>query len=106
MHISADFGQMVHSKQREIEKLHYINLKFVCFFRNFKLLSFGDEAEEEEEEVLAATKNFTTKGNSAHDIAKDPTLSASTGKAGNNGIDSLERLVLLIRKPFQQRTER
>lgn len=47
--------------------------------RNFKLLSFGDEAEEEEEEVLAATKNFTTKGNSAHDIAMDPTLSASTG---------------------------
>ncbi|XP_064078319.1 spliceosome-associated protein CWC27 homolog [Macrobrachium nipponense] len=47
--------------------------------KNFKLLSFGDEAEEEEEEVLAATKSFTTKGNSAHDIAMDPTLSASTG---------------------------
>lgn len=62
-------------------------------FRNFKLLSFGDEAEEEEEEVLAATKNFSTKGNSAHDIAMDPTLSASTGKTLHNGTDSLERLV-------------
>ncbi|KAK7058751.1 Peptidyl-prolyl isomerase cwc27 [Halocaridina rubra] len=46
--------------------------------KNFKLLSFGDEAEEEEEEVLAATKSFTKKGNSAHDIAMDPTLSSKT----------------------------
>lgn len=58
-------------------------------------MSFGDEAEEEEEEVLAATKNFSTKGNSAHDIAMDPTLSASTGKALNNGADPLDRLVVV-----------
>ncbi|XP_050693083.1 spliceosome-associated protein CWC27 homolog [Eriocheir sinensis] len=66
--------------------------------KNFKLLSFGDEAEEEEEEVLAATKNFSTKGNSAHDIAMDPTLSASTGKALNNGTDSLDRIKRKLRR--------
>ncbi|XP_042222714.1 spliceosome-associated protein CWC27 homolog [Homarus americanus] len=66
--------------------------------KNFKLLSFGDEAEEEEEEVLAATKNFSTKGNSAHDIAMDPTLSASTGRSGNNGIDALERIKKKLRR--------
>lgn len=53
-------------------------------------MSFGDEAEEEEEEVLAATKNFSTKGNSAHDIAQDPTLSASTGKTVDND-EAVER---------------
>lgn len=58
-------------------------------------MSFGDEAEEEEEEVLAATKNFSTKGNSAHDIAMDPTLSASTGKALNNDSDVLDKWVVL-----------
>lgn len=55
--------------------------------KNFKLLSFGDEAEEEEEEVLAATKSFSTKGNSAHDIAMDPTLSASTGPKKTDAAD-------------------
>lgn len=63
------------------------------FFRNFKLLSFGDEAEEEEEEVLAATKSFSTKGNSAHDIAMDPTLSSSTGKTLGNDAGALDRSV-------------
>ncbi|CAL4147583.1 unnamed protein product, partial [Meganyctiphanes norvegica] len=59
--------------------------------KNFKLLSFGDEAEEEEDEVIAATKNFSTKGNSAHDIADDPTLSSSTGNKNAESSDALER---------------
>ncbi|KAK8736094.1 hypothetical protein OTU49_005235, partial [Cherax quadricarinatus] len=66
--------------------------------KNFKLLSFGDEAEEEEEEVLAATKNFSTKGNSAHDIAMDPTLSASTGRSATNATDALERIKRKLRR--------
>lgn len=44
--------------------------------RNFKLLSFGDEAEEDEEEAVFATKKMPNKSNSAHDIARDPTLSS------------------------------
>ncbi|XP_047491584.1 spliceosome-associated protein CWC27 homolog [Penaeus chinensis] len=71
--------------------------------KNFKLLSFGDEAEEEEEEVLAATKNFTTKGNSAHDIAMDPTLSASTGTSkGNVNSEMLEKIKKKLRKEEPQ----
>lgn len=69
---------------------------FFYISRNFKLLSFGDEAEEEEEEVLAATKNFSTKGNSAHDIAQDPTLSASTGKAVETDSETIERYSIYI----------
>lgn len=69
--------------------------------KNFKLLSFGDEAEEEEEEVIAATKNFSTKGNSAHDIADDPTLSASTGGNKNASPDTLERIRQKLQKEEQ-----
>ncbi|KAB7494506.1 hypothetical protein Anas_00367, partial [Armadillidium nasatum] len=44
---------------------------------NFKLLSFGDEAEEDEEELQTVTKKLPVKNNSAHDIAMDPTLSST-----------------------------
>ncbi|KAK4309261.1 hypothetical protein Pmani_019099 [Petrolisthes manimaculis] len=66
--------------------------------KNFKLLSFGDEAEEEEEEVLAATKSFSTKGNSAHDIAMDPTLSSSTGKTLSNDAGAIDRIKKKLRR--------
>ena len=45
--------------------------------KNFSLLSFGDEAEEEEEEVKNASKEFRGKSKSSHDLLKDdPKLSA------------------------------
>ena len=45
--------------------------------KNFSLLSFGDEAEEEEEEVINASKEFRGKSKSSHDLLKDdPKLSA------------------------------
>jgi len=45
--------------------------------KNFSLLSFGDEAEEEEEEVILATKEFRGKSKSSHDLLKnDPKLSS------------------------------
>lgn len=44
--------------------------------KNFNLLSFGDEAEEEEEEVINASKEFRGKSKSSHDLLKDdPKLS-------------------------------
>lgn len=43
--------------------------------KNFKLLSFGEEAEEDEEESVVLNKQFSGKGKSAHDHA-DPKLSA------------------------------
>lgn len=43
--------------------------------RNLGLLSFGDEAEEEEEELLAANSQLKSKSKSAHDILSDDKLS-------------------------------
>lgn len=44
--------------------------------KNFKLLSFGEEAEEDEEESVVLNKQFGTKGKSAHDNLSDPKLSS------------------------------
>ncbi|CAG2229418.1 SDCCAG10 [Mytilus edulis] len=43
--------------------------------KNFKLLSFGEEAEENEENDTIATKEMKGKGKSSHDLTDDPTLS-------------------------------
>lgn len=48
------------------------------YFRNFKLLSFGEEAEEDEEESSVLNKQFSGKGKSAHDCLSDPKLSAQS----------------------------
>uniref|UniRef100_A0A6M2DCY2 Spliceosome-associated protein CWC27 homolog n=1 Tax=Xenopsylla cheopis TaxID=163159 RepID=A0A6M2DCY2_XENCH len=43
--------------------------------KNFKLLSFGEEAEEDEVESTSANQKYVTKGKSSHDMLKDdPTL--------------------------------
>ncbi|XP_056397276.1 spliceosome-associated protein CWC27 homolog [Hyla sarda] len=45
--------------------------------KNFNLLSFGEEAEEEEEEVIKVSETFKGKGKSSHDLLKDdPRLSS------------------------------
>lgn len=46
--------------------------------RNFKLLSFGEEAEEDEEESSVLNKQYSGKGKSAHDCLSDPKLSSQT----------------------------
>ncbi|OAD57495.1 Peptidyl-prolyl cis-trans isomerase CWC27 like protein [Eufriesea mexicana] len=50
------------------------NEKF-CY-RDFNLLSFGKEAEEDEEECVILNKKFTGKENSAHDHLTGPKLSS------------------------------
>ena len=62
--------------------LWYLEIFYNCillhvylFYRNYKLLSFGDEAEEQEEEVDLASKDSKGKGKSSHDLIDDPTLS-------------------------------
>lgn len=47
-------------------------------FRNFKLLSFGDEAEEDEIETSEVITQFTGKSKSTHDVLNDPKLSSKT----------------------------
>lgn len=49
---------------------------FKHIFRNFKLLSFGEEAEEDEEELIDAVKEFSGRPKSTHDVLKDPQLSS------------------------------
>lgn len=44
--------------------------------RDFKLLSFGEEAEEDEEEFKELNKKFSGKSKSAHDVLDDPKLSS------------------------------
>ncbi|XP_055334446.1 spliceosome-associated protein CWC27 homolog [Paramacrobiotus metropolitanus] len=46
--------------------------------KNFGLLSFGDEAEEEEEENTAVATVFSSKPKSSHDLANDPRLSSQS----------------------------
>ncbi|KAK7601341.1 hypothetical protein V9T40_008782 [Parthenolecanium corni] len=46
--------------------------------KNYKLLSFGEEAEEDELETLEESKKFEGKSKSTHDILDDPKLSSQT----------------------------
>lgn len=46
--------------------------------KNFKLLSFGAEAEEDEEETSRVNEKFSGKGKSTHDVLDDPKLSSET----------------------------
>jgi len=41
-------------------------------------LSFGEEAEEDEEESSVLNKQYSSKGKSAHDCLSDPKLSAQS----------------------------
>jgi len=49
--------------------------------KDFKLLSFGEEAEDDEESIDVASKTSKGKGKSAHDLAGDSNLLASTDKS-------------------------
>ncbi|XP_018579976.1 peptidyl-prolyl cis-trans isomerase CWC27 homolog [Anoplophora glabripennis] len=46
--------------------------------KNFKLLSFGEEAEEDEEESTRENEKYIKKGKSTHDVLDDPKLSSQT----------------------------
>ncbi|XKL65346.1 hypothetical protein PGB90_008766 [Kerria lacca] len=48
--------------------------------KNYKLLSFGEEAEEDELETITVTKKYEGKSKSTHDILDDPKLSKQTIK--------------------------
>merc|ERR1719186_2212280 len=49
--------------------------------KDFKLLSFGEEAEEDEESIEVASKSNKGKGKSAHDTAADPNLLSNVDKS-------------------------
>ncbi|KAF5280304.1 hypothetical protein FQR65_LT03113 [Abscondita terminalis] len=77
--LSSPFTDIVPRKKevQEPEKKKKVKVPGV---KNFKLLSFGEEAEEDEEETLEELKKFAGKSKSTHDVLNDPKLSAATEK--------------------------
>ena len=62
--------------------------------KDFKLLSFGEEAEDDEESLSVAGSKTGGRGKSAHDLGTDPNLLASAGadhSEGENSEDEAER---------------
>lgn len=62
--------------------------------KNFSLLSFGEEAEEEEEEVNRVSQSMKGKSKSSHDLLKDdphlssvPVVESEKGDAGDSNDD-------------------
>jgi len=51
------------------------NVSTAAATKNYSLLSFGEEAEEEEEEVDSLKQKFSGRGKSSHDLTHDPKLS-------------------------------
>jgi peptidyl-prolyl cis-trans isomerase SDCCAG10 len=62
--------------------------------KNYGLLSFGNEAEEDEEEITKISMKFKQKGTgkSAHDLTNDSTLSKSIVRLDQNDEESDEEL--------------
>lgn len=58
------------------------------WFRNFGLLSFGEEAEEDEAETVSFVQKNATKSKSMHDVVDDPKLSKQTATIEKRGSDS------------------
>ena len=51
--------------------------------KDFKLLSFGEEAEDEEETLVSVQKTMSKKPKSSHDLLNDPKLSKETSSASS-----------------------
>lgn len=58
--------------------------------KNFNLLSFGEEAEEEEAGDDLVAQEFRGKSKSSHDLANDPHLSSTPAVLDENSSDSIE----------------
>jgi len=56
--------------------------------KNFKLLSFGEEAEEDEELTIQANQKYSGRSKSTHDVLEDPSLSAVPAVEKDESSDS------------------
>lgn len=66
--------------------------------KNFSLLSFGEEAEEEEASAETATADFRSKSKSAHDLSHDPTLLPDVAEEPAEKDDQQENTVKNVSK--------
>ncbi|XP_060841979.1 spliceosome-associated protein CWC27 homolog isoform X2 [Rhopalosiphum padi] len=82
-----DIVPRVEKKSEKIEKLS--KKKEVIGVKNFKLLSFGEEAEEDEEELIDVVKEFSGRPKSTHDVLKDPLLSSEPAVVDNELTDDI-----------------
>ncbi|KAK0097929.1 hypothetical protein PV326_012701 [Microctonus aethiopoides] len=67
------------SQPKVVEKLEKTKAPKTAAVKNFKLLSFGEEAEEDEKEFEEHNIQYSGVSKSAHDKLSDPKLSAATG---------------------------
>uniref|UniRef100_A0A1B0CMB8 Spliceosome-associated protein CWC27 homolog n=1 Tax=Lutzomyia longipalpis TaxID=7200 RepID=A0A1B0CMB8_LUTLO len=65
---------------KKVEKLEKKEKRREKGVKNFGLLSFGEEAEEDEEETMEFVKKSSGKAKSMHDAIEDPKLSRETVK--------------------------
>lgn len=82
-----DIVPRVEKKSEKVEKLS--KKKDVVGVKNFKLLSFGEEAEEDEEELIDAVKEYSGRPKSTHDVLKDPQLSSEPAVIDNALTDDI-----------------
>eukprot|EP00088_Acartia_fossae_P034259 TRINITY_DN3513_c0_g1_i19.p1 TRINITY_DN3513_c0_g1~~TRINITY_DN3513_c0_g1_i19.p1 ORF type:complete len:510 (-),score=164.08 TRINITY_DN3513_c0_g1_i19:486-2015(-) len=86
--------------------------------KNFSLLSFGEEAEEDEMDTEKVTKENRGKGKSAHDLASDPKLLSQADKSqliskqektsdgeGSDNDEKLEQEINSIRSKLKRSKE-
>ncbi|KAJ8925424.1 hypothetical protein NQ315_009256 [Exocentrus adspersus] len=70
--------------------------------KNFKLLSFGEEAEEDEEQSTRENEKYMGKGKSTHDVLDDPKLSSQselpTSDKSQDEVDPEEQLENIKKK--------
>ncbi|CAH1710770.1 spliceosome-associated protein CWC27 homolog isoform X1 [Aphis gossypii] len=82
-----DIVPRVEKKSEKVEKLS--KKKEVVGVKNFKLLSFGEEAEEDEEELIDVVKEYSGRPKSTHDVLKDPQLSSEPAVIDNELTDDI-----------------
>ncbi|CAH8659395.1 unnamed protein product [Heterobilharzia americana] len=75
-------------------------------FRNFSLLSFGEEAEEEEEVVNTVVEKFRQKGKSAHDLLSDPRLSSIPVTVSEEDAEAVSLAKSELEQEIQERQRR
>ncbi|XP_022169625.1 peptidyl-prolyl cis-trans isomerase CWC27 homolog [Myzus persicae] len=82
-----DIVPRIEKKSEKTEKLS--KKKEVVGVKNFKLLSFGEEAEEDEEELIDVVKEFSGRPKSTHDVLQDPQLSSEPAIIDNELTDDI-----------------